>query len=163
MADKLISLENLSTYNTKIQEIINDKVSVLQKNGDGTKFLSNNGEYKEIPIPSFEVPTKISELENDKGYLVKVILTQAEYDAIDEKDPNALYVISDANETEDNNFVTEAQLESRGFLTQTDKSALNEYDSFLLGKIIELETKLTEALNKIAALEAEMENTLTVA
>jgi molecular chaperone GrpE (heat shock protein) len=92
-----------------------------------------------------------------------VILTQAEYDAIDEKDPNALYVISDANETEDNNFVTEAQLESRGFLTQTDKSELNEYDSFLLDKITELETKLTEALNKIAALEAEMENTLTVA
>ena len=137
-----ISLENLSAYNTKIQALINNKVSVLQKDGDGTKFLADNGTYKELSVPEIDVPTKISELENDKGYLIKVVLTQAEYDALEEKDANALYVISDANETEDNNFVTEAQLESRGFLTQTDKSELNEYDSFLLDKITELETKI---------------------
>lgn len=130
--------------------------------GDGTRFLSDSGEYKEISIPSFEVPTKISELENDKGYLVKVVLTQAEYDALETKDPNALYVISDANETEDNNFVTEAQLESRGFLTQTDRSELKEYDDFLLGKISDLESKLTAALGRIATLESELENTLKV-
>lgn len=109
-----------------------------------------------------EVATKISDLENDKGYLVKVILTQSEYDALETKDLNALYVISDANETEDNNFVTEAQLESRGFLTQTDRSELKEYDDFLLGKISDLESKLTAALGRIATLESELENTLKV-
>lgn len=135
---------------------------IIKNSGDGTRFLSDSGEYKEISIPSFEVPTKISELENDKGYLVKVVLTQAEYDALETKDPNALYVISDANETEDNNFVTEAQLESRGFLTQTDRSELKEYDDFLLGKISDLESKLTAALGRIATLESELENTLKV-
>ena len=135
---------------------------IIKNSGDGTRFLSDSGEYKEISIPSFEVPTKISELENDKGYLVKVVLTQAEYDALETKDPNSLYVISDANETEDNNFVTEAQLESRGFLTQTDRSELKEYDDFLLGKISDLESKLTTALGRIATLESELENTLKV-
>lgn len=109
-----------------------------------------------------EVATKISDLENDKGYLIKIVLTQAEYDALETKDPNALYVISDANETEDNNFVTEAQLESRGFLTQTDRSELKEYDDFLLGKISDLESKLAAALGRIATLESELENTLKV-
>ncbi len=67
--------------------------------GDGTKFLSDNGEYKEIVVP-----TKVSELENDlsiattttpglmsaedKAKLDQVtaantsIVTQAEYDAL---------------------------------------------------------------------------------
>lgn len=62
-----------------------------------------------------DVPTKISELENDKGYL-----------------------------------------------TQTDKTELSQYDQFLLNKITELQTKLTDALNRIATLESEMENTLCV-
>lgn len=156
-AEKNITLALIDTNTSE-----DNRLRMLQMGGDGTRFLSDSGEYKEISIPSFEVPTKISELENDKGYLVKVVLTQAEYDALETKDPNALYVISDANETEDNNFVTEAQLESRGFLTQTDRSELKEYDDFLLGKISDLESKLTAALGRIATLESELENTLKV-
>jgi hypothetical protein len=69
---------------------------------------------------------------------------------LEEKDINTLYVISDADDTENNNFVTESQLDSRGFLTQSDKTELNEYDQFLLSKIenIDLSNYLTIDENK---------------
>ena len=43
----------------------------------------------------------------------------------------------------------------------TDKET-KEYDDFLLGKISDLESKLTAALGRIATLESELENTLKV-
>lgn len=136
------TLNTITSYTTA-DASLSTRIDVIENAGYATmkdveNFVSTN-------TPDIDIPTKISELENDKGYLVKVVLTQQEYDALEEKDVNTLYVISDANEVEDNNFVTESQLESRGFLTQTDKSELNEYDQFLLSKIdnIDLSNYLT--------------------
>ena len=42
------------------------------------------------------------------------------------------------------------------------KDETKEYDDFLLGKISDLESKLTAALGRIATLESELENTLKV-
>ena len=144
---------------TALQSVPNEYVTETELNNKG--YLT---EHQDISGKANidDVPTKISELENDKGYLVKVILTQAEYDALETKDANTLYAISDTNETVDTNFITKSQLDSRGFLTQTDKSELSAYDQVLLGKITELESKLTAALNRITTLETEMQNTLSV-
>lgn len=160
---KSLFLEQLGTGSIQDEAIgfIEDSKEIWNRGVFYGGEFATNIDLSDYALKS-EVATKISDLENDKGYLVKVVLTQAEYDALETKDPNALYVISDANETEDNNFVTEAQLESRGFLTQTDRSELKEYDDFLLGKISDLESKLTAALGRIATLESELENTLKV-
>lgn len=189
---KLFNLNNINELNDDLYLPISNINSPLQftylgvvkeyiADGLNSQILDNSNKILELEqnISDINVPTKISELENDKGYLVKVILTQAEYDALETKDPNALYVISDANETEDNNFVTESQLDSRGFLTQTDKSELNEYDQFLLNKIenidlsnyltidenkkneLVISTALNDLLSKITVLESQLSTAMT--
>ena len=142
---KLIHFKSKEKFNQELanNNILDTSIVFIQD----TKEIWTHGQLYSGDLNAIinDIPTKISELENDKGYLVKIILTQAEYDALEEKDDNALYVISDADDTENNNFVTESQLDSRGFLTQSDKTELNEYDQFLLSKIenIDLSNYLT--------------------
>ena len=109
-----------------------------------------------------ELPTKLSDLTNDEGFLKKVILTKAEYDALDEIDDNILYVISDGSEVGDNNFITESQLDSRGFLVQSDKTELIEANEALSAQIGQLQNRITELEQIIAQLQSEMANTLTI-
>ena len=107
--------------NSSVYEIIACVLPNITSNGDGTKFLSDNGTYK-------EVSTNI----NLSDYALK------------------------------SEVVTESQLESKGFLTQSDKTELSNYDSVLLEKLNTLESKLTEALGRISTLETELANTLNI-
>jgi hypothetical protein len=67
-----------------------------------------------VPAPDVDVPTKTSELTNDSGYITEerveemiedkvtsanvtniVSITQADYDALESKDENTLYLITE--------------------------------------------------------------------
>lgn len=99
---------------------------------------------------------------DDKGYLYKVILTQAQYNELVEYDPQALYVISDATEDSQNNFVTESQLNDRGFLTSSDRVEIEEMFSAYENALSSLEATITSLQAKIAELEAKLDDTLTI-
>ena len=99
---------------------------------------------------------------DSKGYLYKVVLTTAEYNALTEYDPQALYVISDAHENDNSNFVTEAQLNDRGFLTQSDKTEMQESLSSQNDIITALQQTIATMQAKINELETALGNTLTI-
>ena len=99
---------------------------------------------------------------DDKGYLYKVILTQAQYNELVEYDPQALYVISDATEDSQNNFVTESQLNDRGFLTSSDRVEIEDMFSAYEKALSSLEATITSLQAKIAELEAKLDDTLTI-
>jgi hypothetical protein len=136
-------------------------------------FTTNQWDTKHIVAFTGDIPKKTSQLTNDsnyvtdtelnnKGYLYKIIVTQAEYDSLTERDPRALYVISDAGENRDSNFVTESQLDNRGYLTQTDKTELEGMQSNLGGRILALEETIARMQNTIDELTRQLENTLIV-
>ena len=156
-----VDIDELEDYVTKIElkangyltEIPSEYVTETELEGKGylteipenyvtNEALEKKGYLTAIPDEYLkEIPSEyVTEEELDaKGFLYKVVLTQEEYDALEEHDPHALYIISDAYETDGLNFVTEAQLTQRNFLTQSDK--------------VEFETVISAHNDRISALE----------
>ena len=58
--EKNITLSLISTNTAE-----DNRLQMIQMTGDGTKFLANDGSYKEIG----SIPTKTSELTNDSGFI----------------------------------------------------------------------------------------------
>ena len=77
---------------------------------------------------------------------------------MEEQDPHALYIISDAYETDGLNFVTETQLDKRGFLTKSDKTelegAINALKDNTIGDVVEGKT----VVDMITAVSDMVEN-----
>lgn len=68
-------------------------------------FADKNHNHDDKYYTESEVDTKFDEIAN--RMLRKVKLTQTEYDTLTEKDPNAIYIITDKD---DINYITEDQI-----------------------------------------------------
>ena len=83
--NKIVTLDNLTTYNNKIQDkitSINNVVAILDIEGDGNSYLANDGTYKTLNIPaeitSIQIDGTVYYPENktiDLGYIRKNLLT----------------------------------------------------------------------------------------
>ena len=54
--NKIVTLDNLITYNGKIQDkivAIDNVVAILDVEGDGNSYLANDGTYKTITMPDY--------------------------------------------------------------------------------------------------------------
>ena len=140
-----------SEYVTETELEAKGYLTEIPENYVTNEALDKKGYLTEIPS---EYITE-RELEA-KGFLYKVVLTQEEYDALEEQDPHALYIISDAYETDGLNFVTETQLDKRGFLTNSDKTelvgAINALKDNTIGDVVEGKTvvEMITAVSDIA-------------
>ena len=164
--------ENLNTFLSTKQDTISDLAAIRSgaalgatsiqtvKTINGESILGSGNIEIKADFNSDDYYTK-TEIE-DKGYLYKVILKQAEYDALVEYDPQALYVISDAAESGQHNFVTEEQLNDRGFLTQSDKTEMQETLSLFNDTIVSLQRTIASLQARIDELEGELNDTLTI-
>lgn len=178
---KLIDIDRLSKYHENLSSFLTTKQDVIQdidtirsgaslgsssiqaiKTINGVSIVGEgNVEIKtgtEINIDDYYTKSEIE----SKGYLYKVILTQSEYDNLVEYDPQALYVISDASENGQHNFVTEEQLNDRGFLTQSDKTEMQETLSLFNDTIVSLQKTIASLQARIDELEGELNDTLTI-
>jgi hypothetical protein len=158
MANKIVTLENLGYYHNEISQIIDSKQDVISDLSD----IRSNASKGATALQSVPAEYVTYDELDKRGYLYKVILTQGEYDSLTEYDPSALYIISDAGENAKDNFVTESQLDDRGYLTQTDKTELTDVHSNLEGRIKSLEETVANLQNIINGLTSQLENTLIV-
>lgn len=71
-------------------------------------------------------------------------LTQAEYDALTEKDPDALYIITDAQEINMNNYATKSEVDA-SIATKADVSALTAVNNSLTAHTANTEVHVTQA------------------
>lgn len=65
------------------------KVDKILTNGNGTKYLADNGQYKQISIPD------VSDVVRSDDATNIMALTQSEYDGLPTKDANTLYLIKE--------------------------------------------------------------------
>lgn len=57
-----------------------NRISKIKIDGDGTKYLTNDGTYKAIATPT--IPTKLSDFENDSNYVSLETVQQMIADAL---------------------------------------------------------------------------------
>ena len=128
--DALVSGTNIKTVNG---------VSLL---GEGDIVIEGGISDEDLQVIEGKIPTSTSQLSNDSdfitlndvkanGYIYKVSLTQAEYDALEEKDENALYIITDISQDEDDRFVSKSELDAAIADIPTKTSDLENDSAFI--------------------------------
>ena len=120
--------------------VIENFQMALQLNGDGTKFLADNGEYAEITLPS-----KVSELENDAEYVDRIEIEKIEL------------VVSNALNTL-NTRVTNIEAKPDVELPTKVSAFENDAEYVTKTEIIEIEEAIAIALNNVDDRLVEVED-----
>lgn len=110
-----------NSQNADINGIVRAKLS--SEYADKLRYYENN---TIVELDPKDIPLR-SEL------IKKVFLTQAEYDALSTKDPNTLYIITDAPEEDEGTVIrTEVTISTNNTSTITMPSTLSEFENLMV-------------------------------
>lgn len=116
ISDNFIDVDELAAVINAIDKAKADKADIIDWSTLDI-FADKNHNHDDNYYTESEVDTKFDEITN--SMLRKVELTQAEYDALTEKDPNVIYIITDKD---DANYIAENQIGIAGGVASLDSS-----------------------------------------
>lgn len=122
--EKLVSGENIKTINGN--DILGEgdiKIDVDLSGYATEQWVNDKGYIKEIP-DEYVTETELNDALANVGNGNIVELTQSEYDNITPED-DTLYVISDAPAVDTSEFITESELNSKGYTTSNSFKTIN--------------------------------------